>query len=84
MGGYTSPSPSASPTQPLGFRHQCLAGLDHLFDPLGQCIAGSLLRLPVRPLVLVDLDALASCLGGAIRAEIWRDRTTILNLKEPM
>jgi hypothetical protein len=38
----------------------------------------------VRPLLLVDLDALASCLGGAIRAEIWRDRTTILSLKEPM
>ena len=27
---------------------------------------------------------LASCHGGAIRAEIWRDRTTILSFKKPM
>jgi hypothetical protein len=65
--------PIRSPTQPLGFHHQCLAGLDHLLDPLEQCIAGSLLRFPVRPLTLVDLDALPSCLGGAIRAALATD-----------
>jgi hypothetical protein len=37
-----------------------------------QRVAGSLLRLPVRPLVLVDLDALPSCLG-AIRAALATD-----------
>ncbi len=47
--------PISVPVPTLGFRHQCLARLDHLFDPLGQCVTGSLLRLRVRPLVLVDL-----------------------------
>jgi hypothetical protein len=40
---------------------------------LRQCIAGSLLRFPVRPLVLVDPDALPSCLGGAICAALATD-----------
>jgi hypothetical protein len=35
--------------------------------------AGSLLRLPVRPLVLVNLDAMPFCLGDAIRAGLATD-----------
>jgi hypothetical protein len=57
---------SACPAQPLGFRRQGVAGLDHLLDLFGQRVAGSFLRFPVRLLVLVDLDALASCLSGAV------------------
>jgi hypothetical protein len=57
---------SPSPPESLGFRHQSVASLDHVRDSLRQRVAGPLLRLPVRPLKLVDLDLLASGLGGAV------------------
>ena len=57
----------ARSAQPLGFRHQRLAGLDHGLNLFRQRVAGSLRGLPVRALVLVDLDLLAALLAGAIR-----------------
>jgi hypothetical protein len=38
----------------------------HVVDPLRQRFAGPLLRVPVRPLKLVDLDLLAPLIRGAI------------------
>ena len=59
-------SPPAS--QSLGFLHHRLAGLDHLLDPLRQYIASAPLTLPPGALEFVDLDLLASRLGGAVGA----------------
>ena len=61
------------PAQPLSLDHQCLAGLDHGLNLSRQFVAGSLLRLPVCALVLVDLDLLASLLSGAIGTSLAID-----------